>query len=83
VGLNVFGAQQRLAMIGYAVKASGTMDDATVAAVKKFQTENKLYASGTLDYTTMDLLDKTTVDFITGAKNAQDLQLQKAIDLLK
>jgi len=83
VGLNVFGAQQRLAMIGYSVKASGTMDDATVDAVKKFQTENKLYPSGILDYTTMDLLDKTTVDFITGAKNAQDLQLQKAVELLK
>ncbi len=83
VGLNVFGAQQRLAMIGYAVKASGTMDDTTVAAVKKFQTENKLYPNGILDYTTMDALDKATADYITGAKNAQDLQLQKAIDLLK
>ena len=27
VGLNVYGAQQRLAMIGYIVKVSGTMDD--------------------------------------------------------
>lgn len=83
VGLNVFGAQQRLAMIGYPVKASGTMDDATVSAVKKFQTESKLYSSGVLDYTTMDALDKAAVKFITGAKDAQDLQLQKAIDLLK
>ena len=70
-------------MIGYPVKASGTMDDATVSAVKKFQTESKLYSSGVLDYTTMDALDKAAVKFITGAKDAQDLQLQKAIDLLK
>lgn len=83
VGLNVYGAQQRLSMIGYAVTVSGTMDDTTVAAVKKFQKENGLYGSGTLDYTTMSKLDTATVDFITGAKNAEDLQLQKAIELLK
>ena len=81
-GLNVFGAQQRLAMIGYTVTASGTMDTATVDAVKKFQKENKLYSSGVLDFTTMNALEKATVEYITGTKNAQDLQLQKAIDLL-
>lgn len=83
VGLNVYGAQQRLAMIGYIVKVSGTMDDATVTAVKRFQEANKLYPSGTLDYTTMSALDKATVDYITGAKNAEDLQLKKAIELLE
>ena len=83
VGLNVYGAQQRLAMIGYLVKVSGTMDDATVTAVKNFQKADKLYPSGTLDYTTMSTLDKATVDFILGTKNAQDLQLNKALELLK
>lgn len=83
VGLNVYGAQQRLDMIGYIVKVSGTMDDATVAAVKSFQTSNKLYPSGVLDYTTMSTLDKATVDYIIGAENARDLQLDKAIELLK
>jgi carboxyl-terminal processing protease len=83
VGLNVYGAQQRLAMIGYSVTVSGTMDAATVDAVKKFQKENGLYASGVLDFTTMASIDKATVIYITGAKNTQDLQLEKAISLLK
>lgn len=83
VGLNVFGAQQRLAMLGYPVKASGTMDEATVAAVTKFQSENKLYPSGILDYTTMSALEKATVRYITGVKEGEDLQLAKAIELIK
>ena len=83
VGLNVFGAQQRLSMLGYAVKVSGTMDDATVAAVKKFQKENGLYAGGVLDYTTMNILDKAAINYITGANNARDMQMEKAIELLK
>ncbi len=82
-GLNVFGAQQRLAMIGYAVKATGTMDDATVTAVKKFQKENKLYAGGVLDYTTMNTLEKATANYITGTKAGEDPQLSKATSLLK
>lgn len=83
VGLNVFGAQQRLSLLGYAVKISGTMDDATVAAVKKFQKENGLYSCGILDYSTMSTLDKAAVAYITGANHAGDLQLEKAIELLK
>ncbi|HVI41416.1 MAG TPA: S41 family peptidase [Anaerovoracaceae bacterium] len=83
VGLNVYGAQQRLSMIGYVVKVSGTMDETTVAAVKKFQQESGLFSCGILDYTTMNTLDKATVNYITSVKNAQDLQLDKAIELMK
>jgi carboxyl-terminal processing protease len=82
-GLNVFGAQERLAMLGYPVKVSGTMDDATVAAVAKFQSESKLYPCGILDYTTMDALEKATVHYITGTKEGVDLQLDKAEELLE
>jgi carboxyl-terminal processing protease len=82
-GLNVFAAQQRLAMIGYPVNATGTMDETTVAELKKFQKENGLYPYGMLDYTTMDILEKATIDYITGAKASDDLQLKKAIELLK
>jgi carboxyl-terminal processing protease len=82
-GLNVFGAQQRLSMIGYTVSATGTMDEATVAAVKKFQKENKLYPGGVLDYTTMSTLEKATANYITGTKTGVDLQLDKAVSLLK
>ena len=83
VGLNVFGAQQRLAMLGYPVKATGTMDEATVAAVTKFQSENNLYPCGILDYTTMAALEKATVRYITGVQNGEDLQLAKAVEIAK
>ncbi|HML37377.1 MAG TPA: S41 family peptidase [Bacillota bacterium] len=82
-GLNVYGAQQRLSMIGYSVKVSGTMDDATVEAVKEFQKENGLYPGGVLDYTTIGVLEKATVSYITGAKSGEDLQLDKAIEVVK
>ena len=83
IGLNVFGAQQRLAMLGYLVEATGTMDVATVTAVKKFQKEKGFSAYGVLDYTTMSTLDKATINFITGTKADQDLQLDKALELIK
>jgi len=82
-GLNVFGAQQRLSMMGYTVKATGAMDEATVAAVKKFQKESGLTPYGVLDYTTMGALDKAVVGYITGSKAGKDLQLDKAISLMK
>ena len=82
-GLNVFGAQQRLSMIGYGVKATATMDDATVAAVKKFQKESGLWSSGILDFSTMSALDKAVANYITGTKAGVDLQLDKAIELIK
>lgn len=82
-GLNVYGAQQRLSMLGYTVNKSGIMDEATVAAVRKFQKESGLYPYGVLDYTTMQKLDKSVVEYITGVKNNEDLQLQKAIELIK
>jgi carboxyl-terminal processing protease len=83
MGLNVFGAQQRLDMIGYDVPINGMMDPATVAAVHKFQKEQGLYAYGTLDYATMSTLEKATVDYITNSKSGGDLQLEKAISLLQ
>lgn len=82
IGLNVYGAQQRLLLLGYPLKVTGTMDQTTVDAVKKFQKENKLYRSGILDYTTMRTIDNEAVAYVTGVKNTKDLQLEKAIELL-
>jgi carboxyl-terminal processing protease len=81
-GLNVYGAQQRLNLMGYSVKTSGTMDVQTVAAVKQFQKEKKLYPYGILDYTTMNLLDKAVTEYITGTTDGKDLQLEKALELV-
>jgi len=82
-GLNVYGAQQRLSMLGYTLDVTGTMDQATVAAVKKFQKENGLSPYSVLDYTTMRTIDNDVIAYITGTKDSKDLQLEKAIELLK
>ncbi|MBQ9972361.1 MAG: S41 family peptidase [Firmicutes bacterium] len=82
IGLNVYGAQQRLAFLGYGVIATGTMDADTVAAITKFQAESGLYPYGVLDYTTAAKLDEAAAYYAYGV-SAEDMQLQKAIELLK
>lgn len=79
-GLNVYGAQQRLAYMGYDVKISGTMDGQTVAAIKKFQKEQGFSDYGGLDYTTMKALSEAFDALIGGGSD--DKQLAKAIELL-
>ena len=81
-GLNVFGAQQRLSLLGYRNPISGKMDERTAEAVKSFQREKGLFPYGVLDYSTMVLLDKTAIEYVAGAKDIKDLQLEKAIELL-
>lgn len=81
-GLNVYGAQQRLALLGYGVEATGTMDSATVAAVKKFQREMGMYSYGTLDFTTMNKLEQTAYTKAYGISD-EDLQFVKAVEILK
>lgn len=82
VGLNVFGGQQRLEMLGYTVSVNGTMDANTVAAIKKFQADKGLASYGVLDYTTRDKLAQTTYNYVYGTGNG-DKQLEKAIEVLK
>jgi carboxyl-terminal processing protease len=82
-GLNVYGAQQRLEMLGYKVTVSGTMDAATVSAVKTFQKQEGVSVCGVLDYSTMNLLETATQKYVSGASDGKDLQLEKAISLLK
>lgn len=80
-GLNVYGAQQRLALLGYKIEVSGTMDEMTVKAVREFQKENKLSPYGVLDYTTMDKLDEVALNLISGAY-VEDVQMKKGIEVL-
>ena len=82
VGLNVYAAQQRLALLGYGVSATAVMDEATVSAIRQFQRENGLYAGGVLDFTTKAKIEEVTLLYISGETDA-DLQLKKAIELLK
>lgn len=81
-GLNVFGGQQRLSLLGYGNPISGTMDNGTIEAVKAFQKTMGLFPYGTLDYSTMDRLDSSVLEYIIGAENRKDLQLEYAIKLL-
>lgn len=81
-GLNVFGAQQRLSLLGYGNSVTGTMDDATLEAVKAFQKSKGLFPYGVLDYSTMELLNNSTLEYIAGSENRKDLQLEQAIKLL-
>lgn len=81
-GLNVFGAQQRLVLLGYETAVNGTMGDDTVAAVKRFQQDNGLYPYGVLDYTTMDTLNLAAYRYAYGAET-EDVQMQKALEVLK
>ncbi|MDR2089489.1 MAG: S41 family peptidase [Clostridiales Family XIII bacterium] len=82
-GLNVFGAQQRLALLGYAVTVTGTMDVDTEEAVKSFQRTAGLHPYGVLDYGTMARLDETCAKYAAGGDASEDPQLAKAMELLR
>lgn len=82
-GLNVYGAQQRLSLLGYELEITGTMCEKTVEAVKAFQKSQGLYEYGVLDYSTMKALDTAAVRYVSGAGSNRDLQLEKAIELLQ
>lgn len=82
-GLNVYGAQQRLGMLEYAVDINGTMDQKTVAAVTRFQADQGLYAYGGLDMATVKALEKSATEYVyAGVYGTEDNQLNKAIELL-
>ncbi len=80
VGLNVYGAKQRLSMLGYPVAVNGNMDESTAAAVKAFQKTCGLYPYGVLDYSTMYALDEAVLSFISA--DSRDVQLDKAVEVL-
>jgi carboxyl-terminal processing protease len=84
-GLNVYGAQQRLSLLGYYTgDFTATMDTATVAALKKFQKDEGLYAYGVLDYTTKAKLETAAYSLAYGTTNVgTDLQLEKALEILQ
>ncbi len=81
-GLNVFGAQQRLIILGEsALVPTGKMDEETFRAVERFQEKEGLYPYGVLDYATMEALEEAIAMEIFGAE--RDDQFYKAIELLQ
>jgi len=81
VGLNVYGAQQRLAFLGYQVEPTGKMDQATFEAVKSFQAAENLYSYGVFDWTTRNLVEQRI--FTVLRNGVEDLQLKTAIEKIK
>ena len=81
VGLNVYGIQQRLEMLGYNVGITGTLDAGTYEALKKFQSSNSLYPYGIADYTTMATLDDAAYVYSRGIAG-EDIQVKKALELV-
>lgn len=80
-GLNVYGAQQRLKVLGYSdVVATGIMDEITVNAIKHFQNAQGLFGYGILDYTTKDHLNEEIAKYIGNLD--KDAQLEKAMEIL-
>lgn len=82
VGLDVLGAEQRLDEMGYGPgEVDGVFDTALEQAVARFQSDTGLYPYGVLDFTTQKRLLAEHRLYIE--KNMPDLQLEKAVEILK
>ncbi|MFA5528481.1 MAG: S41 family peptidase [Peptostreptococcales bacterium] len=82
-GLNVYGAQQRLALLGYEDhKITGILDEDTFQAIMAYQASRGLFPYGTLDFTTRNALETETLLLLNNS-GLEDLQLKKAIEVLK
>lgn len=80
-GLNVYGVQQRLILMGYDLAPTGYMDAQTIAALKLVQAEAGACPYGGLDYCTLGIVkDKFDAWCNPGG---EDEALAKAIFLLK
>lgn len=81
-GLNAYGAQQRLRLLGYKVVPTGTFDEKTQDAVRQFQRSRGLYPYGVLDFTTLNALEQAAYQYVYGTGDG-DAPLEKAMELLK
>ncbi len=79
VSLDILDIQKRLDLAGYRVAADGVFGTVTEAAVKRFQSENKLLVTGTINQKFVETLN-TKVDAL---QQPVDTQLRKAIEILK
>ncbi|OJV62980.1 MAG: hypothetical protein BGO41_09755 [Clostridiales bacterium 38-18] len=78
ISLNVYAAQQRLALLGYDVKADGSYGPMTKTIIKEFQTAQGLTASGLLSKETLTAIQEALVS--DGSE--YDPQLEAAIAFL-
>ncbi|MEW9121938.1 MAG: S41 family peptidase [Thermotaleaceae bacterium] len=81
-GLNVYGTQQRLKWLGYKeVETTGILDKATLDALKKFQKSTGLEDNGILNMATLIKIEEKILEILQNS--AEDLQLKKAIEVIK
>lgn len=80
-GLNIYGAQQRLAYIGYEVDVTGVLDENTYDVIKRFQETEGMFSYGVLDFTTRDKLTERAIEVYRSGLT--DLQLEKAMEELR
>ena len=78
--LNVYAAQQRLALLGYKVTANGILDAQTKAIIKTFQINQRLTQSSTLNNATLLELDKVIK---STSLSTYDPQLARALEYFK
>jgi len=81
IGLDVLGIQQRLNFLNLLqAKPDGVFGPRTQAAVKTLQKNKGLKVTGIVDANFYKALDEAIVDHLT---SGEDIQLRKAIDVLK
>ncbi len=79
VSITVLGLQHRLQFLGYQVPTGGVFDLSTEQALKHFQKDSGLLASGEADYDTLELINREVEE----KQKPHDVQLEKAVEVLK
>ena len=80
-GLNVYGAQQRLKIMGYSVDTTGVLDAKTMTALKAVQAEAGAYPYGALDFCTLGIVQDMFDTWCS--PKTEDAALAKALELLR
>lgn len=79
-GIDVYNAEKMLRLAGYDVDMPDMkLDEKTFEAIKQFQKDSDLGVYGRLDFTTQKALNKKFEEI----KNVVDMQLYKAIEILR
>jgi carboxyl-terminal processing protease len=79
-GLDVYGAQQRLAFLGYSISVDGLFGQGMEEVLSTFQANEKLERNGQLDLKTKQRIKERIRDYIIIGE--EDFQLMKAEDLI-
>lgn len=75
-GLDIYGAQQRLKMLGYKISTDGMFGKGTELAITAFQSNEKIDVSGQLDLKTKQRIKERVRDYIITGE--EDFQFEEA-----